>query len=101
MARLPAALGVRSSRLRLTALAVGVVLAACATAAAGPVAFVALVALANGLLGAFGGLFGRPDLSFQMLLGYVFQPVMFLLNVPWNEAGIAGGLFGEKIIERV
>lgn len=61
-------------------------------------AFVALVALANGLLGAVGGLFGRPDLSFQMLLGYVFAPVMFLINVPWNEALRAGGLFGEKIV---
>ena len=61
-------------------------------------AFVALVALANGLLGAIGGLFGYPQLSFQGLLGYLFQPVMFLLNVPWNEAGIAGGLFGEKIV---
>ena len=61
-------------------------------------AFVALVALANGLLGAVGGLFGYPTLSFQGLLGYLFQPVMFLLNVPWNEAGIAGGLFGEKIV---
>jgi len=61
-------------------------------------AFVALVALANGLLGSLGGLFGYPTLSFQGLLGYVFQPVMFLLNVPWNEAGIAGGLFGEKIV---
>jgi len=61
-------------------------------------AFVALVALANGLLGALGGLFGYPTLSFQGLLGYLFQPVMFLLNVPWNEAGIAGGLFGEKIV---
>ena len=61
-------------------------------------AFVALVALANGLLGAAGGLFGYPQLSFQGLLGYVFQPIMYLLNVPWNEAGIAGGLFGEKIV---
>ncbi|KTT69407.1 NupC/NupG family nucleoside CNT transporter [Sphingomonas endophytica] len=61
-------------------------------------AFVALVALANGLLGAAGAWFGLPGLSFQGLLGYIFQPVMFLLNVPWNEAGIAGGLFGEKIV---
>ncbi len=61
-------------------------------------AFVALVALANGILGGIGGLFGHPELSFQMLLGYVFAPVMFLLNVPWNEALSAGGLFGEKIV---
>lgn len=61
-------------------------------------AFVALVALANGLLGGLGNLVGIPGLSFQALLGYVFQPIMALLNVPWNEAGIAGGLFGEKIV---
>ena len=61
-------------------------------------AFVALVALANGLLGSLGGLFGMPGLSFQGLLGYVFAPVMFLLNIPWSEAGIAGGLFGQKIV---
>ncbi|MES2754356.1 MAG: nucleoside transporter C-terminal domain-containing protein, partial [Pseudomonadota bacterium] len=61
-------------------------------------AFVALVALANGILGGVGGWFGLPGLSFQALLGYVFQPVMFLLNVPWSEAGAAGGLFGEKIV---
>ncbi|MBB3880543.1 NupC/NupG family nucleoside CNT transporter [Sphingomonas pseudosanguinis] len=61
-------------------------------------AFVALVALANGLLGSLGNLVGLPGLSFQALLGYVFQPIMALLNVPWKEAGIAGGLFGEKIV---
>lgn len=61
-------------------------------------AFVALVALANGLLGGVGNWFGIADLSFQRLLGYVFAPVMVLLNVPWNEAQVIGGLFGEKII---
>ncbi len=61
-------------------------------------AFVALVALANGLLGGLGNIVGLPGLSFQGLLGYVFAPVLFLLNVPWTEAGIAGGLFGQKIV---
>ena len=61
-------------------------------------AFVALVALANGILGGVGGWFGQPDLSFQMLVGYVFQPIMFLIGVPWSEAGTAGGLFGTKVI---
>ena len=37
-------------------------------------AFVALVALANGIVGGIGGWFGYPDLSFQMVLGYVFAP---------------------------
>ena len=61
-------------------------------------AFVALVALANGILGGVGGLFGRPDLSFQMILGYFFAPIMFLINVPWDEALRAGGMFGQKIV---
>ena len=60
--------------------------------------FVALVALANGILGGIGGLFGYPDLSFQQLLGYLFAPVMFLIGIPWAEAGTAGGLFGTKIV---
>ncbi|WP_170003360.1 NupC/NupG family nucleoside CNT transporter [Pseudopontixanthobacter vadosimaris] len=61
-------------------------------------AFVALVALANGLLGWAGGWFGFPELSFQMLLGAIFAPVMFLIGIPWEDAGIAGGLFGTKIV---
>ncbi|MBK7283489.1 MAG: NupC/NupG family nucleoside CNT transporter [Sphingomonadales bacterium] len=61
-------------------------------------AFVALVALANGVLGGIGSWFGYPDLSFQQLLGWIFQPLMVLLNVPWSEAGIAGGLFGTKVV---
>ena len=61
-------------------------------------AFVALVALANGILGGIGGWFGQPGLSFQQIVGYVFAPIMFLLGVPWNEAIQAGGLFGTKIV---
>jgi CNT family concentrative nucleoside transporter len=61
-------------------------------------AFVALVALANGILGGLGNLVGIPDLSFQRIIGYVFQPVMFLIGVPWREAGTAGGLFGTKLV---
>ena len=61
-------------------------------------AFVALVALANGLLGGVGNMVGIPDLSFQRLVGYVFQPIMFLIGVPWEQANVAGGLFGTKLV---
>jgi len=61
-------------------------------------AFVALVALANGILGGIGGWFGYPELSFQMLLGWLFAPIMFLLGIPWDQAISAGGLFGTKVV---
>ncbi|MGB3721629.1 MAG: nucleoside transporter C-terminal domain-containing protein [Pacificimonas sp.] len=61
-------------------------------------AFVALVALANGIVGGVGDLMGVEGLSFQKILGYVFAPVMYLIGIPWQEAGLAGSLFGEKIV---
>jgi CNT family concentrative nucleoside transporter len=61
-------------------------------------AFVALVALANGLLSGVGGWFGHPELSFQAIIGTVFAPVMYLLGIPWHEALEAGGLFGTKVV---
>jgi len=62
-------------------------------------AFVALVALANGILGGIGGWFGRPDLSFQLILGTVFAPIFWLLGAnDWAEALRAGGFFGTKVV---
>ena len=78
--------------------------------------FVALVALANGMLAGIGGGIvnfadglGAPfspetaawlqAISFQKLLGYLFAPVMFLIGISdWDQAQIAGGLFGTKIV---
>ena len=34
----------------------------------------------------------------QAGLGALFAPVMYLIGVPWNEAGVAGGLFGTKVV---
>lgn len=62
------------------------------------IAFVSLIALINGGLGALGDLAGIDSLTLQGLLGYVFAPVMWLLNIPWSEAQLAGGVFGEKLI---
>jgi len=62
-------------------------------------AFVALVALANGIVGGIGHWVGIPDLSFQKLLGYLFAPIFSLLGAPtWAEAMRAGGMFGTKIV---
>lgn len=61
-------------------------------------AFVSLVALLNGMLGGVGGWLGYPELSLQLLLGYLFSPVAFLMGVPWNEAMLAGSFIGQKIV---
>lgn len=60
-------------------------------------AFVSVIAMLNGMLGAVGGWFGV-DLSFELILGYVFAPVAWLIGVPWNEAIVAGSLIGNKIV---
>ncbi len=62
------------------------------------IAFVALIALFNGLVGGIAGLLGFEGITLQLILGKVFQPLMFLLSVPWAEAEAAGALFGEKLI---
>ncbi len=62
------------------------------------IAFVALIALFNGIVGGVAGWFGVEDLTLQKILGWVFAPMMFLLSVPWAEAQAAGALFGEKLI---
>lgn len=62
-------------------------------------AFVALISLANGLLGWAGGLLGADGLTFEGLLGPVFAPVFWLLGPQdWAEAQVAGGLFGTKLV---
>ena len=61
-------------------------------------AFVALIALINGILGWAGGLVGFEGLSMQTILGAIFAPIMYVLNVPWSEAMQAGAIFGEKIV---
>jgi CNT family concentrative nucleoside transporter len=62
------------------------------------VAFVALIALFNGLVGWLFGLAGIEGITLQLILGKIFQPLMYLLSVPWEEAQAAGALFGEKLI---
>ncbi|MFY8299944.1 NupC/NupG family nucleoside CNT transporter [Pseudoalteromonas sp. SS15] len=61
-------------------------------------AFVALIALLNGLLGGIGAWFDHPTLTLQEILGYVFAPVAWLLGVPWSEAVTAGSFIGQKLV---
>ncbi|ELQ6261809.1 NupC/NupG family nucleoside CNT transporter [Cronobacter malonaticus] len=61
-------------------------------------AFVALIALLNGMLSGIGGWFNHPELTLQLILGWVFSPVAWLIGVPWNEAMVAGSFIGQKLI---
>lgn len=62
------------------------------------IAFIALIALVNVLFGVVGNLFGFEAITLQLLLGYVFSPVAFLLGVPWEESVQAGSFLGEKLV---
>jgi CNT family concentrative nucleoside transporter len=62
------------------------------------VAFVALVALVNGMLSGIGGWFGMDNLTLQWLLGKLFYPIALVLGVPPAEAAQAGSLIGQKLV---
>ncbi len=62
------------------------------------IAFIALIALINSMLGAFGGLIGLEALSLQQILGYLFAPIAFLIGIPWSEATQVGSLLGQKLV---
>jgi len=62
------------------------------------IAFVALIAMLNGLLGWVGAYIGLPDLSMQGILGQLFRPIAFILGVPWEESAVAGSMIGQKLV---
>jgi CNT family concentrative nucleoside transporter len=61
------------------------------------IVFVALVHLANAILGLAPDFLGAP-LTLQRALGWVMAPVCWLMGIPWNEAVTAGGLMGIKTV---
>jgi CNT family concentrative nucleoside transporter len=60
-------------------------------------AFIALIALINALLGAAGGVVGVDGLSLERLFGWALAPVAWLMGVPWGDAGAVGSLIGVKV----
>ena len=61
-------------------------------------AFIALIAMLNGLLGWVGGLFSFPQLSMELISGYLFAPIAWIIGVPWNDCFAVGSLLGKKLI---
>ena len=79
------------------------------------IAFIALIALINSMLGIFGGWIGFPQwgaglipealrekggdsLSLQVIIGWLFSPVAWSLGIPAQDITTAGALLGEKTI---
>ena len=62
------------------------------------IAFVAMIALVNGLLGGVGVWFGVEELTLQGILGKLLAPLAWLIGVPWHEAAAAGSLIGQKFV---
>ena len=60
------------------------------------IAFIALVSLLNSLLAIFGGWIGISDLSLQLILGYIFFPIVWLMGVPLSETLASAELLGLK-----
>lgn len=65
-------------------------------------AFIALIALVDYLLGIPGKLAGESapwlaDLNLARIFGVVFAPVAWLMGVPWRDAPEIGNLIGTKI----
>lgn len=61
-------------------------------------AFIALIALINGILAKIGTWVGMPNLSFELISGYFFAPISFLMGVPWEECLTVGTLLGKKLV---
>lgn len=61
-------------------------------------AFIALIALVNGTLSMVGGWFYYPQLSLELITGYLFAPLAFLMGVPWEDCVQVGSLLGKKTI---
>ncbi len=61
-------------------------------------AFIALIALLNLMIGGIGGWFGHGEITMQMILGYFFAPIAYIIGIPWSEAVQAGSLLGQKLV---
>jgi CNT family concentrative nucleoside transporter len=62
------------------------------------IAFIALLSLLNGIFGLLGSFIGLENLTFELILGYLFAPIAWLMGVRWEDAQVVGNLIGKKTI---
>lgn len=61
-------------------------------------AFIALIAFINSLIGWVGGLFGADFLSLGWILGRLFAPLAYVMGIPSVDIIKAGELIGQKVV---
>ena len=61
-------------------------------------AFISIIALLNAMVGGIGGFIGLEGLTIQLMLGYIFAPIAWIIGVPWAEAVQAGSFIGQKLV---
>ena len=61
-------------------------------------AFIALIALLNTIVGGISGLLGYQGITIEFLLGYLFAPFAYIIGVPVSEMLQAGSFIGQKIV---
>lgn len=69
-----------------------------ANVAAMLLAFIALIAMLNGLLGWVGSFVGFPQITFELITGYLLAPVAWLMGCPWVDCVTVGGFLGKKLV---
>ncbi|MSR36841.1 MAG: NupC/NupG family nucleoside CNT transporter [Gemmatimonadetes bacterium] len=62
------------------------------------IAFIALVAMANGLVSLAAGWVGLEGITIERLLGWVMAPIAWIMGVPWRDAPLVGELLGIKTV---
>lgn len=61
------------------------------------IAFIALIAMIDSGLKWVGSLVGL-EISASIILGWFFMPIAWIMGIPWNECGVAGGLIAQKVV---
>ena len=62
------------------------------------IAFIALVALVNGIFGWVHGRLAWFPGDLQTVLGWIGQPIAWVLGVPWRDSAVIGGLLGTRAV---
>lgn len=60
-------------------------------------AFVAIIAMINGIISGIGGWFGYGHATLEGIFGYLLAPLAWLMGVDWSDAHLTGSLIGQKL----